>query len=97
MNQQIIKAIREKKVIEFDYQGYHRVAEPHVYGQNQGVDQLLVYQIRGGSSSGRLPNWRRVDLQGMINLIVTEETFHGPRTNVSGRHSTWDITYEIVR
>ena len=97
MNQQIIKAIRGKRLIEFDYHGYHRVAEPHVYGQNHGVDQLLVYQIRGGSSSGRLPDWRRVDLQGIINLIATEETFHGPRSNVSGRHSTWDRTYEIVK
>lgn len=97
MNQQIIKAIREKKIIKFDYQGYPRVAEPHVYGHNQGVDQLLVYQIRGGSSSGILPDWRRVDVGGMINLVVTEETFHGPRSNPSGRHSKWDGTYEIVR
>ncbi len=97
MNQQIVKAIREKKVIEFDYQGYHRVAEPHVYGQNHGVDQLLVFQIGGGSSSGNLPDWRRVDIHEMTNLLITEKTFHGARPNVSGKHSTWDSTYEIVR
>ena len=48
MNQQIVNAVRNKKMIEFDYGGHHRIAEPHVYGRNGGVEQVLVYQVGGG-------------------------------------------------
>ena len=97
MNKQIVNAIRNKKMIEFDYGGHHRIAEPHVYGRNGGVEQLLIYQVGGGSSSGGLPEWRRVDVPRMSGLVILEKTFPGPRPNPSGQHSSWDETYEIVR
>lgn len=75
MDQRLVDAIRNKRIIEFDYGGYHRIAEPHVYGLNGGVEQLLVYQVAGGSSSGGLPEWRRVDVPGMSGLSVLEDTF----------------------
>jgi hypothetical protein len=96
MDQQIIDAIRNKRMIEFDYGGFHRVAEPHVYGRNGAVDQLLVYQVGGGSSSGGLPEWRRVDVPRITGLVVLDRTFFGARPNPSGQHSSWDETYAIV-
>lgn len=51
MSDLIMIAITEKKIIEFDYDGYHRIAEPHVYGMLDGKYEVLVYQIGGGSSS----------------------------------------------
>ncbi len=96
MNQQLVNAIRNRLMIEFDYGGHHRIAEPHVYGRNDGVDQLLVYQVSGGSSSGGLPEWRRVDVPRMSGLSILEDTFPGPRPNPSGRRSSWDQVYEIV-
>lgn len=96
MDPTISAAIRTKHMVEFDYGGHHRVAEPHIYGQHAGVDQLLVFQVEGTSSSGGLPQWRRVDVHGMTALAVLDRTFAGPRPNPSGEHSSWDVTYEIV-
>ncbi len=96
MNDAICEAIRNKRMVEFEYDGYHRVAEPHVYGVNGGVEQLLVYQVGGQSSSGGLPEWRRMDLHSIVGFQVLGKTFAGRRQTPSGRHSSWDITYEIV-
>lgn len=96
MDALIRQALAEKKLVEFQYQGYTRIAEPHVYGRNGGVKQLLVYQVRGGSKSGQLPNWRRVDLPEVSNLHILNETFSGRRANPSGEHSAWDETFAIV-
>lgn len=96
MDQQLVSAIQNRRMIAFDYGGYHRIAEPHVYGLNNGVEQLLVYQVAGGTSSGGLPEWRRVDVPRMSGLRVLEDTLSGPRPNPSGRHSSWDHVYEKV-
>lgn len=90
-----MQAINEKKLLDFDYDGYHRIAEPHVYGKKDGEDAVLVYQVSGQSSSGGLPNWRRMKLKGITNMKVLDETFPGKRP-VSGSHSSFDTTYLIV-
>ena len=97
MNQDLIEAIRSKKMIEFNYSGHHRVAEPHVYGRHGGKEQLLVYQVGGSSSSGGLPEWRRVDVPRISDLVVSDQTFPGSRPTQSGEHTNWDQTYAIVR
>ncbi len=92
----IINAIAEKKIIEFNYDGYLRVAEPHVYGTLDGKYELLVYQIGGGSSSDGIPNWRRVKLNKVSNIVVTDRTFKGKRRFPSGKHSSFDRRIAIV-
>lgn len=96
MDTQIRQAIAQKKLIQFEYQGYTRIAEPHIYGRNGGVTQLLVYQVRGDSKLGKLPNWRRIDLPEVSGLHVLNESFPGRRPNPSGEHSSWDETFVIV-
>lgn len=97
MNANLLRAIRNRNMIEFDYTGHHRIAEPHVYGRNKGSEQLLVFQVRGGSSSGGLPQWRRLDVAKIHGLNVLEESFDGPRPTESGEHTNWDETFAIVR
>jgi hypothetical protein len=92
----ITNAIKEKRIIEFDYDGYHRIAEPHVYGAVDGKHELLIYQIAGRSSSGRLPDWRRMKLKKIINLILTGQYFVGKRGCTSGIHSSFDRKFAIV-
>ena len=96
MDNQIVAAIHGKRIIEFEYQGRHRVAEPHVYGRTGGVDELLAYQVSGESASGGLPQWRRVEVNGMSALTIRDDVFPGPRPNPSGKHSAWDHIYAIV-
>jgi hypothetical protein len=95
VDQLIRLAIRERRLIEFSLHGFKRTAEPHLYGVHKGVYQVLVYQTGGGSRSGRLPAWRRVDLDEISQLTVLEERFRGGRLAV-GRHKDWDQILEVV-
>ena len=74
----IRRAIAEKRVVRFVYQDKERIAEPHDYGLMRGVDRLFCYQLRG-KSTGRLPNWRLVDVSGISELEVLEEICPGSR------------------
>lgn len=96
MDQAIRQAISEKRLTEFMYQGFQRIAEIHIYGVKDGVRQILVYQVRGQSKSGRLPNWRRVNLREVTGLRLLNETFTGRRANPSGEHSEWDQKLALV-
>ena len=98
MKQQLIQqAIQSRKILEFMYHGYSRVVEPHILGVNKGVVQVLGYQIHGGSSSGRLPDWRRFDLREIQSLSFPAQTFTGPRDAWSGHDSDWDYKITVVR
>jgi hypothetical protein len=53
MNQEIIEAIENKNLVEFNYDGELRVIEPHCYGlSKKGIEVLRAYQVDGYSSSG---------------------------------------------
>lgn len=95
MDQLICLAIRERRLIEFWLHGFKRVAEPHLYGVHRGVRQLLVYQTGGGSRSGRLPAWRRVDLNEVLQLTLLDTRFPGRRL-AARRHTDWDQILEVV-
>jgi hypothetical protein len=89
-------AIDSKRLVEFGYQDQYRIAEPHDYGIKDGVKWLLIYQIRGQSKSGGLPNWRWVKVNDIEGLRVLEETFPGGRIVPSGKHKKWDQLFKRV-
>ncbi|WP_447977384.1 hypothetical protein [Candidatus Nitrospira bockiana] len=89
-------AIANKRMIAFDYQSYPRIAEPHDYGILGGVERLFIYQVDGGSKSGRLPDWRLVDVAGITRLRVLDEMFPGGRAVPSGQHKQWDHLFRRV-
>lgn len=96
MDEIIRSAIANKQLLDFTYHRLHRIVEPHVYGIHVGKYQLLGYQIRGETSSGGLPNWRRVNLDEVTELRVLDEHFAGRRPFPSGKHSAFDTTLAIV-
>lgn len=96
MESEIKQAIAAKKLVEFTYHNRLRVVEPHVLGVNAGAKQLLGYQVRGGSSSGIIPEWRRFDLSEMSGFKALGESFPGRRQNPSGKHSSWDYQIAVV-
>ena len=91
----IQSAIENKNIIEFDYHDHHRVAEPHIYGTLGVTEDILVYQTGGTSSSGGIPEWRRMHVNEISNLVVTEQTFAGSR-ETTGRRSSFDTVLAIV-
>ena len=96
-NEEITRAITEFRMIGFMYNGYYRIAEPHVYGLGDGRHELLCYQTGGTSSGGRLPEWRRFNVDQITQLRVLDERFAGKRETYSGHHSDWDHIFEVVR
>jgi len=89
-------AIAQKRLIQFTLRGKVRIAEPHDYGIRDGAPQLLVYQIGGESSSGKLPNWRWVVLAHASGFQLLDRSFAGRRPAPSGRHSPWDQIFVRV-
>ncbi len=86
----IRRAISERRLIRFTLDGGARVAEPHDYGVRKGKVQLLVYQLSGASRSGRLPDWRWVDLSRATDFQVLDQAFAGGRDAPSGKHANWE-------
>ena len=83
-------AIASKRLIQFDYEDYPRIAEPHDYGIIGEEKQLLVYQIGGESRSGQIPNWRLVRVAAMNRVRMLNKKFAGGRSIPSGEHKKWD-------
>ncbi len=92
----LLKAIHERKLISFEYQGKERIAEPHDYGLQNGIERLLCYQVAGTSGSGRLPSWRLIDVAKIQKLKVTSRNFPGNRPAPSGQHHRWDVVFDRV-
>lgn len=91
----IRQAIGQKRLLQFVYQGKNRVIEPHDYGIHRGSVKLLAYQI-GGSSSGRIPNWRWIEADQISDIELLSKTFPGGRSAPSGQHHQWEVLYARV-
>ena len=91
------RAIAERRLVEFLFQGCVRIAEPHDYGVRQGKTQLLAFQVAGESKSGALPNWRWIDLAHASSFRLLEQTFAGGRPTPSGKHSPWEKLFLRVK
>lgn len=89
-------AIANRNIIDFSYHGHDRIAEPCVYGIHNGRRQVLVYQIGGHSSSGNLPNWRRINVDEISSIQIRSQTFRGHRAYPSGKHSSFDEILAVV-
>lgn len=89
-------AIAQRRVVRFTFDGMVRLAEPHDYGEMHGEARVLVYQLAGGSKSGRLPNWRLITVAKASKPELMDVTFAGPRGGPGHRH-TWDRLFASVR
>lgn len=83
----ILNAIKNQKLLEFDYDGCYRVVQPHIYGLSaeRAKRQISTYQIRGESNTGGLPAWRTFDLDKIENLKVLDEYFSEPAAGYNPR------------
>ena len=83
MNQVICKAIQNKSVLKFTYQGHQRVVEPHAYGLSRARNEVIrCYQI-GGTSSSEIPAWKLFEVDEIESLKVTNEHFLKPHDGYS--------------
>jgi predicted DNA-binding transcriptional regulator YafY len=98
MDERLVRAIVEKRVIEFTYKsGGPRVVEPHDYGVRGSDEQLLGYQL-GGYSRSRVPHgWRVFEVADIFNLRLLDRNFPGSRSDSSQLHREWDRLFARVK
>jgi len=89
-------AIEHKHLVQLRYVNRLRIVEPHDYGIQGGIVKLLVYQV-GGVSSGKLPNWRWMEVDQISDLQILDKTFPGGRSAPSGKHHKWDTLFIRVK
>ena len=89
-------AIENTRLIRLLYRNKVRIVEPHDYGIHNGSVKLLAYQV-GGASSGRLPNWRWLEVELMSDVQLLDRTFPGGRPGPSGKHHEWDTLFARVK
>ena len=89
-------AIQNRRMVRLRYENRERILEPHDYGVQKGCVRLLGYQV-GGSSSGKLPNWRWIDVDGISDLELLSRKFKGGRPAPSGKHHKWDQLFIRVK
>lgn len=76
----ICNAIKQRELIEFNYDGFYRKVEPHTLGvSKKGNDLLAAYQVEGGSKEGNVPGWKQFNLEKIERLNVLAESFTTPR------------------
>lgn len=83
--QAVVEAIANMKLLEFRYRGSWRLVEPHALGYNRrGVLTLCAWQLSGGSAE----DWRDFHVDLMTDVVVTNDTFEGPRDGYNPNDST---------
>jgi hypothetical protein len=76
MNDAIIKAIEDRRLLTFRYKGVERTVEPHTYGcSHKGANGLCAWQLSGGSASG----YRLFLEPEMGDIQASDHLFDGPR------------------
>jgi len=80
MNQTIVKAIKERLLLELTYNGFRRTVEPHAYGATKtGYEKLTCYQVKGSHSSLKPHDWDYFDVSKIMTLTLLEDSFSGVR------------------
>ena len=90
----LLTAIREKRLVRFVFHGKQRVAEPHDYGMQKGIDRLFAYQLAGAGNAAH--GWRLFGVGEISALELLTDTFPGSRPSPSGKHHQWERIYARV-
>lgn len=73
-------AIRERRVIHFDYFPGPRVIEPHALGYGKDGQLLLrAFQTAGASESGEHANWKLFRIDRAAGAEIAGAVFSAPR------------------
>lgn len=72
----ICEAIQARMLLEFDYDGHHRVVAPYCHGvTTRGVESLRAVQVGGESRSGGFGYGKLWTVAKMTNFRTTGEPF----------------------
>lgn len=81
MKNQIIEAIRTKRVLSIYYEPGERLIEPHTLGHgSEGQILLRAYQVEGASASGEHEHWKLFRLDRLSRVTPSATSSLAPRT-----------------
>lgn len=90
-HERLLRAIRERRLLEFRYGGHRRLFEPHAYGLSPTGEAVLHgFQIAGESSSAAPPGWRTFTVGEMSELVVSTRRFPQARPGYGGERFALD-------
>ena len=76
----LCKAIHERRVVRFHYEGGTQTVEPYAYGtMASGEECLAGYQTGGYSTTSGPSGWCRYEVSKIEGLIITERVAAGLR------------------
>lgn len=75
MSSVICAAIRDRSLLEFDYDGLHRVVAPYCHGRTGKGEVLRAVQVRGGSHSRGMGFGKLWAVAKMLHVRQTSESF----------------------
>jgi len=76
----IFQAIEKRHLMQFHYEGYSRIVEPHMYGSDAaGVDLLCGYQIAGSDEFSKHTGWEKFEVSKIESLECLVTRYPGPR------------------
>lgn len=82
MNQVIVTAILDRRVLSLEYHGSVRLVEPHTYGVNSaGQEALSCYQLVDKGKPTAEPNWRLMLVLKASAIAMSDTTFPRARAN----------------
>lgn len=89
MNDLICQAIRDRIVIQFNYDGQLRIVEPFTLGYHKDTDNLVLsaYRVGGYSKSDSEPPWRLYIVQDIRGLSLTDRQAQSHRAGYNSRDS----------
>ena len=76
MHTELCRAIKQRRIVRFRYDGGLRDVEPYCHGSSaEGHDLLSGYQIGGFSRSGRGEGWKTFRVDAVSELLLTDQHF----------------------
>jgi hypothetical protein len=75
MHDVICTAIQHCRLLEFDYEGLHRIVAPYCHGFTQKGEVLRAIQVGGDSHSGGFNFGKLWTVEKMVGVHGTAESF----------------------
>ena len=94
----ICNAIKNRTVIQFDYEGHQRIVEPFTLGYHKDTGNLVfsAYRVGGYTKSHSEPPWRLYKVNQMSEIGITNQkaaTFRSDYNPNDSRMSQIICTY----
>ena len=94
VREQFCRAIRQRRVVQFEYHGGMRVVEPYRCGRGAlGHELVFAYQRYGHSQSGETTGWKTFRLAEVAEVDVLNQVFAGSRLPHSSSQSRLSEVY----